>query len=401
MSKEIFDNLKLVVKNNPEKFFMNVLEYDGVLTAVFDYSLTIPSNFISKYALEARGSLFHIDENHDYVATLALPFEKFFNPHEYDFADNEPLYSAISDKYNSEVKSSTDLLNLEIDSVYTKEDGSIITAYWLNNKLHCKSNSSLISEYARKAEELLDSTPTIKDQVGKLAINNWNTIFEFTSNNPKYRIVLPYDTEKLIVLAVRNNQTGEYMAHDKVIEYFGNSLVVQQHDKTIEQLLIEVDNATGIEGYIVKTKSGLRYKLKTKWYVELHKVKSHLFASPRNIWEAFLNEQLDDCYDTFSDDEHSKELLDKYVTKCNNFYTNIVHNGLEIYNSHKHLDNIAFFDYIKKSRSSDTVDGLSKHLATRMFISNGNKAESLAALKNRLLMQKVISTLGIAGWVVC
>ena len=41
--KRIFDNLKLLVKSNPEKFFMNCSEYKGMKVAMFDYSLTIPT----------------------------------------------------------------------------------------------------------------------------------------------------------------------------------------------------------------------------------------------------------------------------------------------------------------------------------------------------------------------
>lgn len=397
--KQVFEKLKLFVEQNPDKFFMNVSEFEGVRTAVFDYSLTVPNNFSTQYALEARGSLFQIDEDDNYVATLAMPFEKFFNLHEYDYANTELMHEAVSTRYGIEVHSSEDVKKLPIKNIFTKEDGSIITNFMLDNKMHCKSNSSLTSEYARKAEELLCQNNNLYAVAYTLLKDGWNTIFEFTSNNPKYRVVLPYDTEKLTVLAVRNNATGEYMNYESIVSAYGEEHVVKRHDKTLSELLEEQHNAIGIEGYIVETECGLRYKIKTEWYVGVHRTKSHLFSSPRNVWEAFINEELDDCYETFAENQEAKDMLDKYVAKCDQLYTFIVHTGNKYYELHKDKGRAEFFAKLKETRQAGLTFAEEIALATyaaRLY--TADREDAMDRLKDILLIQKTVSRLGITSW---
>lgn len=394
---ELFYKLKEVVANNPEKFFMNISYYNNYRVAMFDYSLTIPADFNSMWALEARGSTFLVDENNEYLRTLALPFEKFFNLHEYDYETSSPLHTAAFEKYGVVVKSSNDIEALPIKNVFTKEDGSIITAFELNGLVDTKSNSSLTSEYADKGLELIHKDPVMYDVVQKLTYDKWSIIFEFTSNDPKYKIVLDYNEEKLIVLAVRNNVTGEYMDYHKVVELFGESRVVKAHNKTIQELLEEQDTATEIEGYIVETTCGLRYKMKTRWYIDLHRTKSHYFSSGRNVWESFIKKELDDVYEVFNDKPEMKSLLDQYVSVCDNVYREIIHYGQEFFDTHKNLEPRAYFKLIREASTTNQREDMGLGYASSLYTVGHELA--LEKLHSRLLMQKYISKLGIAGLV--
>lgn len=394
-TKDLFYKLKGVVASNPEKFFMNVSEFEGNLIAMFDYSLTIPADFATEWALEARGSLFQIDENHDHVKTLALPFEKFFNLHEYDFGSNEPLYNAVKEKYNIDVRSSDDVKALPVKHIYTKEDGSIITSFEMDGKMYTKSNSSVTSEYAAKGMELIQEDSDFEEKVRTLTMSSWNVIFEFTSDDPKYRIVLEYGKEELIVLAVRNSLTGEYMDHDQVISIFGDR-AVKVHDKSLEEIFAEQYDATGIEGYIVETTSGLRYKVKTEWYVNIHRTKSHYFASPRNVWESFIANDLDDVYEVFSDEPDMKALLDRYVTVCNDLYSSIVHDGLHFYNQHNDLERPEYFKKImeaKKSADSKMIMSLSYAASLKIK----DQKDALDDLHDSLLIMKNMRKIGVTS----
>jgi T4 RnlA family RNA ligase len=395
--KRIFDNLKLLVASNPEKFFMNVSEYEGIRIAMFDYSLTIPNDFAGEDAFECRGSLFQVDENNEYVKTLVLPFEKFFNVHEYDFGNNDSLYATVKKTFGVDVRSSKDLLALPIKNVMVKEDGSIISAYELNGKILCKSNSSVTSDYARKAEELLYADSYLYEMVSQLVYKNKVVIFELKLTD--LPIVIQHKEDSLVVLAVRDRETGEYMEYEKVAKHFGGNFVVEvkDHDPSeFEQLQQTLENT---EGFVILTECGLRYKLKTQWYIDRHHRVSYLFSSARNIWETYINGDLDDCYASFSENQLNKERLDNVVARCDELYKKIIHDGVETYNSLKHLERKDFFQTLFKLRK-DTYNECVGVLVETIYKKNGNIEESVKHLHEKLLKKTTISGLGISKWVI-
>ena len=397
--KRIFDNLKLLVKSNPEKFFMNRSEYKGMKVAMFDYSLTIPSDFNGDDAFECRGSLFQVDEDNNYVKTLALPFEKFFNIHEYDFGNNEGLYYTVKQTYGVDVRSSSELLALPIKNVLVKEDGSIIAAFEFQGELCTKSNSSLTSDYAKWGYDIINNDKHLLDKTTELVNQDKVVLYELRlRDNP---IVLEYDRDSIIVLAVRDRTTGEYMSYNDVVAHFGKEYVVEEKTHTANEIVELLETLTDTEGFVVTTECGLRYKAKTNWYVERHHRLSHFFASPRHVWEAFVNGDLDDCYALFSGNEINKARIDNLVEKCDNLYTQMLHDGVELYEQFKHCTRPDFFKHIKEyvvvndNRKDKMISG---YIAEQLYKSGGDREVTAEKIKTILLKKANISELGIARW---
>jgi hypothetical protein len=67
---------------------------------------------------------------------------------------------------------------------------------------------------------------------------------------------------------------------------------VKKYEKTWEELMHDVEHAVGIEGYVLVLQDGRRVKLKTKWYLQQHRLMTEL--RERDVAEAVVDETLDD-----------------------------------------------------------------------------------------------------------
>lgn len=391
-NQELFLKMKELQSQNDEKFFINYHEYEGKFYCVLDYSLVMPFHFYEPELFDFRGSLVEVDKDGNFIRFAALPFEKFFNLHEYDYEGCEPLYEAIQKKYGINIAGSEDIKNQEIEYVTYKEDGSIISTFHHNGELDAKSNSSLTSEYKYMALDLLRDNEELYSKTKTLTLDNWTVIFELTSKNPKYQIVLPYYEDKLIVLGARNIGDGSYMSYDDLVSYFGEDNVVS---KVTEWDWNDQETKTDIEGYVVTFKSGMKIKLKTEWYVGQHKVRTNITSSPRYCWEAYINKELDDIYASLANNSIHLEYFNDLVKKCDVLYNNMMKEVYHYYDANKHLDAPDFFDQL----SSTHFDiELGKRFVARLYQCEGDKEVALKYIHHDLLIKRNISKLGITNW---
>lgn len=390
-AQKLFYAAKQVVENEPEKFFMNIHEYDGVRYAMFDYALTIPSHFNTSAAFECRGSVFEVNDNNDFVRIACRPYEKFLNLHEYDYLNNEGLFDGVKEKYGINVNGSEDIKTLDIAYALNKEDGSIISTFLHKGEMDMKSNSSLTSDYKLKAVDLLEKNQYQKEQAERLTKNGYTVIFEFVSDHYKYQIVLPYDRERLIVTGVRHNETGQYLTHEELVEIFGEDdtvSIVQNWDWD------DTTNKEGIEGYVIVFQCGLRIKLKTQWYVDRHRVKNDLMGSPRHFWEMFIKDDIDDVYLMIQNDEGLRKRFDELLVMCDEVYERIMHDGYEYYHNNGHLEAREYFPKLAQEEK-DFKYFMAGHVAREMFTNEGDKSAVKKKMEQKLLVRKNISRLGM------
>jgi T4 RnlA family RNA ligase len=230
--------------------------------------------------LMCRGLILDADYN-----IVARPFTKFFNLGE---TENQVLPN-------------------ESFEVYEKLDGSLGIMYFVDNQAFIATRGSFASDQAIRANAILNekyskillSTAKSRTLAGRGLLDKSKT-YLFEIIYPENRIVVDYGAvEDLILTAIVDNKTGE----DVPLLDIGFPLVKQYqgiHDIHILHTLEEANR----EGFIIKYKSGLRYKVKFEEYLRIHRIVTQV--SNINIWEYMsadmpFDEILDRVPDEFYD----------------------------------------------------------------------------------------------------
>lgn len=283
---ELFKNLMALCdpKDQSKFFYRDSRTPLGTHFRVFSYNYASYSDWLLQDALECRGIMFEITTEGEPVRIMSRPMEKFFNLNETPFTMNLDL--------------------TKIAYFMDKADGSLISTYADNGILCAKSKTSVISEQAIAANAILsdiDHEPLYKRAL-ELAEAGFTLNFEYVA--PDNRIVLPYDRKALILLNIRDNETGEYVSHKDIIAdavlrpYF---VKVFTGLTDVEDDINRIRAVEGIEGYVFVMEDGLKFKLKTDWYVALHRTKDSITKN-ESLFEAVVSGGSDDLRSLFEAD---------------------------------------------------------------------------------------------------
>lgn len=201
----------------------------------------------------------------------------------------------------------------KITRIMDKRDGSMITPVLLGDgTIVCKTKKTFTSAEAIAATKFLHEDRARVDWCYKWLLNGYTPTFEWTS--PRFPIVLLYEKDELTLLQIRENVTGEYMdltkgphfgVHDHELMPFPivanlmddeNSPAVLKTDP--KHLLEMAKVAEGIEGWIIQTNDGRMWKIKTKWYCDLHHAVT--FTRWRDVARTVLDDGSDDLKGAFA-----------------------------------------------------------------------------------------------------
>ena len=243
--------------NNSTETFPDV--WDG---KIFDHAATVRR--------ECRGLIFDAKTKR----VIARRLHKFWNL-------NERLETAeenIPDKHSMRV--------------YEKLDGSMITPIYLESGIRWGTKAG-ITDVGMQAETFVGS------RLSYIIFANWcksldlTPIFEWCSR--KNTIVVDHPVDRLVLLDVRDMVTGKYVPRQNLIELsekFNIELVkeVKSDFHTIRDKL--KDNTTD-EGIVLQYEDGHRVKVKTEWYVALHRAKEAI-TRERDVVMLILDAKLDD-----------------------------------------------------------------------------------------------------------
>lgn len=285
---ELFKNLMaLVDPNDISKFFFKDFHTQlGTKCRVFSYNYASYSDWLLPGALEARGIMFELDDKDEPVRIMARPMEKFFNLEENPFT--------------------MDLDLSELEYAMTKADGSLISTYVDQGILFTKSKASINSSQAIEAKQLLLDIryKELNQRALELALDGFTCNFEYVA--PNNRIVLSYDKKDLILLNVRHNETGEYvpineLKADPILRKYLIEVYPPRDDVDANQMITEIREMVDIEGFVFQHSSGLKFKLKTEWYSNLHRVKDTLNNSEA-LFMVVVAGGSDDMKSLFTDD---------------------------------------------------------------------------------------------------
>ena len=194
----------------------------------------------------------------------------------------------------------------ELEYAMTKADGSLISTYVDQGILFTKSKTSINSSQAIEAKQLLLDIryKELMQRSLELALDGFTCNFEYVA--PNNRIVLNYEKKDLILLNVRHNETGEYvpineLKADPILRKYLIEVYPPRDDVDADQMISEIREMVDIEGFVFQHASGLKFKLKTEWYSNLHRVKDTLNNSEA-LFMVVVGGGSDDMKSLFTDD---------------------------------------------------------------------------------------------------
>lgn len=246
-----------------------------------------------------------------------------------------------------------------------KEDGSLISSIYLpdingEDQIILKSKASLSSWHCKIALDYLKKPENFKfyQELLNLEKSGYTINFEYTA--PENRIVLEYPQENLHVLNIRSRLDGAYLdlaslefqksypeCFKNRVQYYSeklyqeavlearvsnldlekssrdseselNSSEIQKiYHQKLQNFIQTYSDQEKIEGYVIRLKSGLQLKLKTKWYFTHHKIFTRQ-ASNEDIFRAACLGHTDDMKSLYFENVNfvrKIEVIENFVTE--------------------------------------------------------------------------------------
>lgn len=254
-----------------------VVKKDGVtyINYLINSTETFPvgDDLRAQMRREARGIAFYPDGS-----IMSRPFHKFFNLGERADVTPEALPSL------------NEAVALE------KLDGSMIRPLWIDGNMWWGTKNGC-TDVAAQVETWMTSNPVeakvYNDFCEMCRQREWTPIFEWCSRYNK--IVIDYPEPKLILLAIRENISGGYFTHEGVTVRARayNIPVVQLYASSFGAAHEMAKSSTVDEGLVATLPDGTMVKVKSEWYVQLHRAKESI-TRERDVVELILSQKLDD-----------------------------------------------------------------------------------------------------------
>jgi T4 RnlA family RNA ligase len=281
-------------------FYSSEYNIDGYKIVVFNYRLAQYNDFINppggvRNAFEMRG-LTYVFNTDGTLYERYLLLDKFFNLNQVP----STLYSEVKD--------------LKINNIYSKEDGSVITFIKLpNGKVIAKTKMSFEADQAKGANLVYSENNKLKDFINWTLENNITAIFEYVA--PDNRIVLKYYERDLILLRLRDNKTGEYLNLNDFKEKLEGIKLASKYEFTLNELIELAKSESDIEGWVVQFEGGKMIKIKTEWYFTLHGLITEDIHRENLLIGHILDENIDDILSKIEVDD--VETIDRinYITE--------------------------------------------------------------------------------------
>lgn len=220
---------------------------------------------------------------------LSRPFGKFFN-------------------YGEKTETLPENINIKDDNhtILNKCDGSMIRFFNLNNEL-ISSTKAGITDTSEICDKFIENKPEYKHHAKYWLNRGFTAIYELCTK--QNRIVLSYPEDTMILTAIRNMKTGEYISYDAMVESASDfNIPVVDSFNPINDITSFSDNVRdeqGIEGYVIRFHDGHMLKIKTDEYVAIHKAKESILWD-RNIVELIIENKLDDIKAHLTRDEQNR-----------------------------------------------------------------------------------------------
>lgn len=257
---------------------------------IVNYIVTKEDSFDHPILRECRGLIFGLDGK-----VIARRYHKFFNVGEKE--ETLPANISMTDPH----------------VILDKLDGSMVTPIpvQFNGKTHYRWGTKMgITSIGMDVEKYVVECPKYDLFVRELDGGQWNAvtpIFEWCSRSNK--IVIDHPEDKLVLTAVRYNESGIYMPYSAMKSFAGiyDIPVVEAFDPVVDlDAFVERTRALeDTEGFVVRFLDGHMVKVKCDWYVNLHRIVSSM-AKERHIILMILDNKLDDIKPFLNDEQKNR-----------------------------------------------------------------------------------------------
>ena len=200
--------------------------------------------------------------------------------------------------------------------VLDKLDGSMISPLELGGGIRWVSKMG-VTHVSMQAETFVASHPDYTRFAENCIGSHTTPIFEWMSRGN--RIVLDYGADQLTLVALRDNVTGQYESRETLENLaadYGLPIVtaVSTSLSSVSQFVEDLRQKEGIEGVVITFADGHMVKVKTDWYVQLHRAKDQI-ARERHLIALILGNKLDDLLPALPEDDRDRVL--KFASAIN------------------------------------------------------------------------------------
>lgn len=180
--------------------------------------------------------------------------------------------------------------------ILEKLDGSLVRPVPMPDGSYRLGTKMGLTEVALQPERWVTRHSNYDRFFRDLLANGLVPLMEWCSR--EQRIVIDHPVDRLVLLAVRNVTTGEYLPLNMMLELAVDYQVepVRRYPGTVESmqhLVTETRDLKNQEGWVIWFDNGYRIKIKADDYVRIHRAKDAL-TQEKNLLELILEEKLDD-----------------------------------------------------------------------------------------------------------
>lgn len=179
--------------------------------------------------------------------------------------------------------------------ILEKLDGSMITPLPIKDEIFWATKMG-ITDVSRGAAGFVDANTHYLNFAREMAAANMTPIFEWCSR--KQRIVIDYPVDRLVLTAVRENYTGNYLTYSELEQLAARNQLdlvkaFSGSAANMQELMEHTRTLQDAEGYVIRFDNGHMLKLKAEEYLLFHKTKDNL-TMEKNVVAMLVNEKADD-----------------------------------------------------------------------------------------------------------
>lgn len=268
---------------------------------VVNYNFVDSDTFTNPLEAECRGLIFDMKGN-----LISRRYHKFFNVGERnDVVPDLSKPHVILEKLDGSMVSPL-FIPMEDINIY---DEIHVNLRWITKMG--------ITETSMQAEEWVAEHPQYIDFCRYCFIYDLTPVFEWCSR--KNKIVLDYKEDNLILTAVRANFTGLYWTWDKLLwvqKEYGIPVVkvlFTDVEHQLDNIVSYIRSMEDTEGIVIRFNDGHMVKIKSEWYLKLHKTKDAI-SSEYKVLSLILDQGIDDLLPLLceEDKKHVVEYQDEF-----------------------------------------------------------------------------------------
>lgn len=157
--------------------------------------------------------------------------------------------------------------------------------------------------------------------------DGFTPIFEWCSRHN--RIVIDHSQDRLVLTAIREDRTGQYIPYNEMQKIGGSHGVevvkAYEHQGDLNSLIAYIRALDDKEGFVIRFDDGHMIKVKSDWYCKVHQAKDML-SDERKALTLILEEKLDDLLPILLDEDrerivkYQKQFVEQLIVWVDAFY---------------------------------------------------------------------------------